>query len=108
MKTKIKWRVKHAPAKTVYTVQCHNIITLTYPAGAPIHPKDADFVAKAEREDVPECWQLEGAWGSMGWVQSTHDTEEAARAAIRANRLAPPLPPPFLYLLPGMDGGVAA
>jgi hypothetical protein len=95
----IQWRVKHAPAKTVYTIQCHSTLTLTVGFGDPIHPDDADFVARAERRDVPEHWAL---WGSLEdgpkWVQSTHDSKDEARAALRANRLAPPEPPPPLVL----------
>jgi hypothetical protein len=86
----IKWRLKHAPAKTVYTIQCHDVITLTYSVGVPIHPDDADLVAKAERTDLPERWELWAHIENMGWMQSAHDTKEAARAALRANRLAPP------------------
>jgi len=97
----VKWRVKHVPAKTVYMIQCHDIVTLTYPFGAPIHPKDADFVAEAVREDIPEHWALWAYHGNMSWVQSTHDTKEAARAALRANRLAPPNPPDLSQPLRG-------
>jgi hypothetical protein len=91
----IKWRVKHEQAKTVYRIQCHDVLTLTYPFGAPIHPKDADFVARAEREDVPERWTLWGRLENSNWCQSEHETKEAARAALGANRLAPPEPPVF-------------
>jgi hypothetical protein len=98
-RTTIKWRVKHELAKTVYTRQCHANLTLTIGFGNPIHPDDADFVAGAERRDVPEHWALWGRLKNMGWVQSTHDTKEAARAALRANQLAPPTPP-FATLLP--------
>lgn len=92
-KTAIKWRVKHVPAKTVYTRQCHNILTLTVGFGAPIHPDDADFVANATRKDVPEHWALWGSLPNRGWAQSVHDTKDAARAALRANRSAPLKPP---------------
>jgi hypothetical protein len=103
--TAIKWRVNHSPAKTVYTRQCHDILTLTYPTGAPIHPDDADFVACADkREDVPEHWALWGCWENINWVQSTHDTKDAARAALRANRLSPPNPPKYTII----DSSIAA
>jgi hypothetical protein len=103
--TAIKWRVKFVPAKTVYTVQCHDVLTLTYGFGQPIHPDDADFVAKAERKDVPEHWALWGCCEGTHWLQSIHDTKEAARAALRANRLAPPNPPgPFTII----DGSIFA
>jgi hypothetical protein len=98
-KTAIKWRVKHVPAKTVYTRQCHDILTLTVGFGAPIHPDDADFVANATRKDVPEHWALWGSLPNRGWEQSVHDTKDAARAALRANQLAPPKPP-LAFLLP--------
>jgi hypothetical protein len=77
----------------MYTIQCHDIITLTVGFGDPIHPKDARFVADAERTDVPEHWALWGHYENMGWQQSVHDTKESARAALLANRLAPPNPP---------------
>jgi N6-adenosine-specific RNA methylase IME4 len=99
----IKWRVKHEPAKTVYTIRCsHANETLTYPLGAPIHPDDADRFARAdERRDVPEHWALWGSTEDGGWVQSTHDTKDEARAALRANRLAPrEPPPPFIITIP--------
>jgi hypothetical protein len=92
-KNAIKWRVKHEPAKTVYEIRCHDIITLTVGYGEPLPPRYTDSFAGAERRDVPEHWALWGRHGSMGWRQSTHDTKEAARAALRANRLAPPKPP---------------
>lgn len=91
--TSIKWRVKHSPATTVYTIQCHDVITLTVGFGSPIHSKDAAFVAEAERRDVAEHWMLWGCLGNSSWEQSAHDTKDAARAALRANRLAPPNPP---------------
>jgi hypothetical protein len=82
MKTSL--RVKYRPAQTVYTVQCHDIITLTMPYGYP--PGRAGF-EHAEREDRPACWQL---WCSKrgrdgcGWdeVLSEHPTKEEARAAL--------------------------
>jgi hypothetical protein len=96
-KSAIKWRVKHTEAKTVYTIHCRDTLTLTCVPGAPIHPDDTDFVAKAERKDVSEHLALCGHTESQGWTQSIHETKEAARAALRANRLAPPnSPPPFL------------
>jgi hypothetical protein len=89
----IKWRVKHEPAKTVYTVQCHDVVTLTVGFGEPIPAGDADSFAGATRTDIPEHWALWGTYENTGWKQSCHDTKEAARAALRANRLAPPKPP---------------
>jgi hypothetical protein len=90
MKDAINWRVKHERAKTVYTIQCDHILTLTVEQGQPIHPSDADFVSRAERRDVPEQWALWGQTKTLGWQQSTHDTKAAASAALRANRLTPP------------------
>lgn len=78
-KSAIKWRAKHEPAKTMYTIQCHDTLTLTYPPGNSIHPKDADFVAKAAGIDVPEHWALWGHVQNWGWEQSRHDTKEDAR-----------------------------
>jgi hypothetical protein len=98
--SRIKWRVKYEPAKTVYTIQCHDILTLTYGFGDAIHPKDADFVANAERKDVPGHWGLWGDIEGVRWRQSAHDTKEAARAALRASRLAPPKPPWPIALAP--------
>lgn len=96
--TAIKWQVKHVPAKTVYTIKCQANTTLTVGFGDPIHPDDADFVARAdERKDVPEHWALCGRTERQGWTQSIHETKEGAREALRANRLTPPNPPsPFL------------
>jgi hypothetical protein len=93
MKSAIKWRVRHEPAKTVYTIQCHDLITLTVGYGEPIPSGHADSFAGAERTDVPEHWELWGRTENIGWRQSAHDTKEAARAALRENRLAPPKPP---------------
>jgi hypothetical protein len=88
----IKWRVKHQPAKTTYTLQCCEIITLTVGYGEPV-PPEKDIFEGAERRDMPECWALWGCHGSLNWEQSRHETKDAARAALRANQLSPPKPP---------------
>jgi hypothetical protein len=58
MKDKIKWRVKHAPAKTTYTKQCHDIHVLTVGFGEPV-PARHDYYADGERGRT-------GALGAMG------------------------------------------
>jgi hypothetical protein len=88
-KPKVSYRVKHQPARTVYSVQCRDLITLTYPYGAPIHPEDAEFVKHAERRDEPECWELECIFPNSGYVLSSHSTKEEARAALKMARKAP-------------------
>jgi hypothetical protein len=85
------YRVKHQAARTVYTVQCHDIITLTMPHG---YPPGRPGFEDAERSDHPECWQL---WcherhrngSGASWVVSEHATKEAARAALLEARRSP-------------------
>ena len=107
-KPAIKWRVKHEPAKTTYTKGCshaNDILTVGY--GRPV-PPERSYFADGERKDVPGHWALCGSLENMGWVQSTHDTKEAARAALRANRLAPPEPPPPLIITTPSETTAAA
>jgi len=84
----VRWRVQHQPARTVYTIQCHDVITLTVGYGQPVPPKYERSFANASRRDEPECWQLLCLGGNAECVVSNHPTKEEARTALLAARRA--------------------
>ena len=88
---KISWRVKHQPARTVYSYQCDALVTLTVGYGQPVPPCHTREFAHAERRDDPECWRLERhqtyASGSGVCVTvGTYPTKAEARAKLLRRR----------------------